>query len=72
MKYLEAVIYERMRLFPANGLPLARESPPEGIAIISLQSPAHRLPIDFTPQQASVRGERHGVQTREAAGRAQR
>ena len=33
MRYLEAVIYESMRLFPANGLPLARVSPPEGIEI---------------------------------------
>ena len=33
MKYLQAVIYESMRLFPANGLPLARVSPPEGLEI---------------------------------------
>ena len=33
MKYLHAVIYESMRLFPANGLPLARVSPPEGLEI---------------------------------------
>lgn len=33
MKYLQAVVYESMRLFPANGLPLARVSPPEGLEI---------------------------------------
>jgi len=33
MQYLQAVIYESMRLFPANGLPLARISPPQGLEI---------------------------------------
>lgn len=33
MRYLKAVIYESMRLFPANGLPLARVSPPEGLEV---------------------------------------
>ena len=33
MPYLHAVLYESMRLFPANGLPLARVSPPEGLEI---------------------------------------
>ena len=33
MKYLQAIIYESMRLFPANGLPLARVSPPRGVQI---------------------------------------
>ena len=33
MTYLHAVIYESMRLHPANGLPLARVSPPEGLEI---------------------------------------
>ena len=33
MEYLQAVIYESMRLFPASGLPLARVSPPEGLEI---------------------------------------
>lgn len=33
MEYLQAVIYESMRLFPANGLPLARVSPPGGLHI---------------------------------------
>ena len=33
MKYLQAVAYESMRLFPANGLPLARVSPPEELEI---------------------------------------
>ena len=33
MEYLQAVIYESMRLFPANGLPLSRVSPPEGLEI---------------------------------------
>ena len=34
MPYLQAVIYESMRLFPANGLPLARVSPRERMQII--------------------------------------
>ncbi len=33
MKYLQAVIHESMRLFPANGLPFARVTPPEGLYI---------------------------------------
>ncbi|KAL8896983.1 MAG: hypothetical protein Q9192_002797 [Flavoplaca navasiana] len=33
MKYLQAVVHEAMRLFPANGLPLSRVSPPEGLDV---------------------------------------
>ena len=33
MAYLQAVVYESMRLFPANGLPLARVAPPRGLFI---------------------------------------
>ena len=33
MRYLQAVIYESMRLFPANGMPLSRVSPSEGLEI---------------------------------------
>ena len=33
MEYLQAVLYESMRLSPANSLPLARVSPPEGLEI---------------------------------------
>lgn len=40
MKYLQAVVYESMRLFPANGLPLARVSPPEGLHLNGYFFPA--------------------------------
>ena len=33
MRYLQAVIYESMRLFPVDGLPLARVSPPGSLEI---------------------------------------
>lgn len=33
IRYLQAVVYESIQLFPANGMPLARVSPPEGLEI---------------------------------------
>ena len=39
MKYLQAVAYESMHLFSANGLPPARVSPPGGLEIYGHYSP---------------------------------